>query len=128
MAVSHHPCLGSGLLTEVLRGIVAQDLEAVLDFMYQGNVNVDQKELDAFLALAKELKLKGLGNGGSPIESPIKEMNYVLKSEPQNSLKFRKPEDLFKPKDLGNNPNVTYSKYGIILFFNLDMTTSTPVR
>ena len=62
MAVSHHPCLGSGLLTEVLRGIVAQDLEAVLDFIYLGETKVSQADLERFLALAEELQLKGLSH------------------------------------------------------------------
>ena len=62
MAVSHHPCLGSGLLTEVLRGIVAQDLEAVLDFIYLGETKVSQADLERFLALAEEFQLKGLSH------------------------------------------------------------------
>ena len=62
MAVSHHLCLGSGLLTEVLRGIVAQDLEAVLDFIYLGETKVSQADLERFLALAQELQLKGLSH------------------------------------------------------------------
>ena len=62
MAVSHHLCLGSGLLTEVLRGIVAQDLEAVLDFIYLGETKVSQADLEKFLALAEEFQLKGLSH------------------------------------------------------------------
>ena len=36
------------------------DLVAVLDFMYQGEVNVAQEELNTFLQIAEELKIKGL--------------------------------------------------------------------
>ena len=32
---------------------------AVLNFMYQGEVNVAQEELNSFLAVAEELKVKG---------------------------------------------------------------------
>ena len=33
---------------------------AIIDFLYFGDANVDHESLDAFLALAEELKLKGL--------------------------------------------------------------------
>ena len=43
-----------------LRGFQSQDLLAVLDYLYFGEANVFQESLDSFLAIAEELKLKGL--------------------------------------------------------------------
>ena len=43
-----------------MRGLKSDDLSAVLDFLYFGEANVYQDNLDSFLALAEELKLKGL--------------------------------------------------------------------
>ena len=43
-----------------LKGIHQRELEAVLNFMYHGEVNVAQDELNAFLAVAEELAVKGL--------------------------------------------------------------------
>ena len=43
-----------------LRGFQSKDLVAVLDFLYFGEANVFQENLDSFLAMAEELKLKGL--------------------------------------------------------------------
>jgi hypothetical protein len=43
-----------------LKGVKYADLVAVLDFMYQGEVNVAQEELNTFLQIAEELKIKGL--------------------------------------------------------------------
>ena len=43
-----------------LRGIKAHDLMAILDFLYRGEANVFQDNLDSFLAVAEELQLKGL--------------------------------------------------------------------
>ena len=40
----------------------AEDLVAMVDFLYIGEANVKQENLDAFLGLAEELKLKGLTN------------------------------------------------------------------
>ena len=43
-----------------MRGIKAKDLEAIVDFIYHGEANIYQEDLDGFLALAEELQLKGL--------------------------------------------------------------------
>ena len=43
-----------------MKGFKSSDLSAVLDFIYFGEANVYQDNLDSFLALAEELKLKGL--------------------------------------------------------------------
>ena len=49
-----------------LKGVKHADLVSVLNFMYHGEVNVAQEELNSFLAVAEELKVKGLTqqNGG----------------------------------------------------------------
>jgi len=51
-----------------LRGVSFCDLSAVLDFMYHGEVNVAQEDLNSFLAVAEELQIKGLTQkeGGEP--------------------------------------------------------------
>merc|ERR1712029_1050075 len=58
---SHHPYI-------FLRGASFPDLSAVLDFMYHGEVNVAQEDLNSFLAVAEELQIKGLTQkeGGEP--------------------------------------------------------------
>ncbi len=43
-----------------LRGIKFSDLEHVLDFVYHGEVNVAQDDLNSFLAVAEDLQIKGL--------------------------------------------------------------------
>ena len=43
-----------------MRGVKAKDLVAILDYIYYGEVNLYQNYLDGFLALGKELQLKGL--------------------------------------------------------------------
>ena len=43
-----------------MRGVQSEILLAVIDFLYLGEANVFQQDLDSFLALAEELKLKGL--------------------------------------------------------------------
>ena len=43
-----------------MRGIKAKDLVALVDFIYHGEANIFQDDLDVFLALAEDLQLKGL--------------------------------------------------------------------
>jgi len=43
-----------------LKGINLPDLQNVLSFMYQGEVSVAQNDLNTFLAVAEDLKVKGL--------------------------------------------------------------------
>ena len=56
-----------------LKGISYHDICSILDFMYRGQTNVPHNRLDAFLAAATELKVRGLtqenqSNGGNPID------------------------------------------------------------
>ena len=70
-----------------MRGLKAEDLVAMVDFLYYGEANVNQESLDAFLGLAEELKLKGLT--GSTTEG--NDMEFRDKGiSPENDIKERK--------------------------------------
>ena len=43
-----------------MRGLKSEDLLPIVDFLYYGEANVYQENLDSFLAVAEELQLKGL--------------------------------------------------------------------
>jgi len=53
-----------------LKGVKFAELQAVLNFMYQGEVNVAQEDLNSFLSVAEELKVKGLTQSNSKPSSP----------------------------------------------------------
>jgi len=44
----------------MMRGVTSTQLSLILDFMYYGEANVAQEDLDPFLALAEELQVRGL--------------------------------------------------------------------
>ena len=69
-----------------LRGVKYKELENVLNFMYQGEVNVAQEDLNTFLSVAEELQVKGLtqGNSGSGQQSS-KPSSTTAKSEAYKS-------------------------------------------
>jgi len=48
-----------------LKGVAFNDLQYVLNFMYHGEVNVAQEELNSFLSAAEDLQIKGLTQNGS---------------------------------------------------------------
>ena len=58
----HHPLL-------YLRGVASQDMAALLDFMYHGETNVAEADLERFLAVAEDLEVRGL-TGGETTEGP----------------------------------------------------------
>ena len=49
----HHPYV-------YLRGIKLSELQSIVNFVYNGEVNVAQDDLNSFLSLAEDLKIKGL--------------------------------------------------------------------
>ena len=62
----HHPLI-------YMRGLKFDTLLAVLDFLYRGEANVFQEDLDSFLAIAEELQLRGLmGNTNQKVEDEEK--------------------------------------------------------
>ena len=74
-----------------MRGVRAKDLVAIMDFIYQGETNIYQEDLDGFLALAEELQLKGLtgDNNSSGIREEEPETTKVF-SKPQNKDPVKK--------------------------------------
>ena len=51
----------------------SEDLLAIVDFLYRGEANVFQENLDSFLAIAEELQLKGLMGKTDEIVEDYKE-------------------------------------------------------
>ena len=49
-----------------LKGVKYSDLQSVITFMYNGEVNVAQEDLSSFLAVAADLKVKGLTENQKP--------------------------------------------------------------
>ena len=65
-----------------MKGLKPTDLVAIIDFLYHGEANVFQENLETFLAVAEEFRLKGL-TGGAEAEketsSQLRELPSVKK-------------------------------------------------
>ena len=72
-----------------LKGFQSKDFMSILDFLYSGEANVYQEDLDSFLAIAEEIQLKGLTGqtpsalveeqGDAPLSEPIDKSHVILK-------------------------------------------------
>jgi len=71
-----------------LKGVKYKELLSILDFMYMGEVNLPQEELNSFLAVAEELSVKGLTKNKQSAQ-PIKRQN-LNKEETSPPLKSPK--------------------------------------
>jgi len=72
-----------------LKGVKYKELLSVLNFMYMGEVNVAQEELNSFLSVAEDLRVKGLtqNNANSDASSKVN----LPKSEPLKQV--NRPRD-----------------------------------
>ena len=75
-----------------MRGVKSENLLAVVDFLYRGEANVYQENLDSFLAIAEELQLKGL----------MGQTELILNANPTPQEMNRKPFHKMETSNLNN--------------------------
>ena len=71
-----------------LEGLSKQDIENVLDYIYNGEVHIFQEDLDRFLSIAQRFRLDGLLENGTEIDEQhsTKETNHFIE-ERERSFK-----------------------------------------
>ena len=77
-----------------LKGFQSKDFVSIMDFLYFGEANVYQEDLDFFLAIAEEIQLKGLT--GQSSGDLIEKEEQTEHSEPvhKSNILFRKSTEL----------------------------------
>ena len=117
-----------------LRGFKSQDLVAILDFLYCGKASVLQQDLDSFLAIADELKLKGLAIQsssdflkGEETPSNSKPFNNSLQQEPFNSIQ-QEPAKLPQQEPFNNSIQQGLKLKGLSIqtFVKMEEASSNP--
>ena len=79
-----------------MKGLKSKDLVAIIDFMYTGEANIFQEDLDAFLNMAEELKLKGL----TGVKDDEEKYQEVLTNTPvKTDVKDKQSRHTFKKKN-----------------------------
>jgi len=96
--IHQHPLL-------YLKGVKYTDLQSVLNFMYHGEVNIAQEELNSFLAVAEDLRVKGLtqNQSGRPKPSlspaiPARKVNQSLSKPALRVTDHEPPPPLKRPR------------------------------
>ena len=107
-----------------MRGLESKDLVAIIDFLYHGEANVYQENLDSFLAIAEELQLKGLqGNQTGALSEeiqptkPATRISNTLVEETVDAGFKLHTRKLKSPANYGNEPN-----YEIAIALNSNST------
>ena len=84
-----------------LKGVTATNLNYVLDFIYNGEVNVAQDDLNSFLTAAEDLKIKGLTQQQQSQDDRAIEKQVKTQSNPLSNLET--PKQSRKYKDGGDD-------------------------
>ena len=84
-----------------MRGVKAKNLSYIVDFMYYGEVSIHQDELNNFLTLAEELKLKGLAETSSG-------ENYINYASADNNYLTNRSVSKQNNYNIGTSDTVTY--------------------
>ena len=92
-----------------MRGMREADLVAMLDFIYFGEVNVEEEHLLGFLGLSEELGLKGLADSGESVLGSGAKNNHE-KSEDMSTDTHDEYGNVFTPKT--KEPSSIEHKYG----------------
>ena len=75
-----------------MRGVKGEDLVAMVDFIYLGEANILQEQLERFLSLAEELELKGMADNDvteEPGECSAVEVTDELEGVKRKSVEYR---------------------------------------
>ena len=74
------------------------DMVAILNFMYRGEVNVNQEDLQNFLAAAEELRIKGLSQASNDsklekLDNSVPKMKAVSGGSSNGQPPAKKPRE-----------------------------------
>ena len=113
-----------------LSGVNSMNLGFVLDYMYQGELNIYQDNLDAFLETAQKLKIAGLLANDNGQQHMIEDTEFVPEEE-ETFITDRTPaaddsKEVSLPGLKSRNPART--KYGTVAKVSLDSNEQSEVE
>merc|ERR1712200_240068 len=78
-----------------LKGFQSNDFASILDFLYFGEANIYQEDLDSFLAIAEQIQLKGLT--GQTTTNLVEEQETLAHKRNNEAKKSKKRQMNLKP-------------------------------
>ena len=82
-----------------MKGVKYDDLAAIVDFLYVGEANVFQENLDSFLSVAGELKLKGLSGDQTTEEARVENKEQWTRRQTKKPTSHENQTIPFPPKE-----------------------------
>ena len=107
-----------------MRGVKSDDLLSIIDFLYCGEANVNQENLDSFLAIAGELQLKGLMSKDDEYEGRQEEKSFQNKVNPIH----KKGANVLETAVPSNSNNQIKSNYLDIVCGNLALNHAENIK
>jgi len=98
-----------------LKGVKYAEIVSILNFMYHGEVNVTQDDLNGFLAVAEELKVKGLTQN---------DQNNSGERSKNSSKQSREPPDIKDPPPI-KKPRIQQQRNEEIQEINMPVPVKT---
>ena len=98
-----------------MKDVKPDHMELLLNFMYRGEINIDENELMDLLATAKGLQIRGLceeedeEETQAPIETPVEKSTQVANVAAASSSMTKPATDLNKPKAV-KRPRIVKTK------------------
>ena len=103
-----------------LDGISADDLQNIMDYIYNGEVNIFQENLDRFLSVAQRLKLEGLIGKGDSQQDVYKDDTNSAKDEYEANEGYYEPKTSYNEQQK-SRPLASSMEKVIVPIANVDM-------
>ncbi|XP_032795868.1 protein tramtrack, beta isoform isoform X3 [Daphnia magna] len=87
-----------------LKDVKFDHLQALVDYMYRGEVNVSQDQLAAFLNTAEALKIKGLADGDRDRKNEKRILDKAMHSSSPSSSSITKPSKRVRKQSKEDSP------------------------
>ena len=97
-------------LVILMRGVKSTDLLAILDFLYFGEAKICQDDLESFLAVADDLRLKGLmgpkneaKHGGSHLDAQGQFDDTLIQEKPLTTASTKREFPIYKHEKIASS-------------------------
>ena len=110
-----------------LRGVKYKDLVSLVNFMYEGEVNIEEDDLERFLSTAEDLKIQGLSEYIKLLIKNLTKMTFnIFESEAINQYltkkemvnveeNFNESCEIMKPKNINEDHSKLSTNIQIVL-------------
>ncbi|XP_059352436.1 protein tramtrack, beta isoform-like isoform X2 [Daphnia carinata] len=113
-----------------LKDVKFDHLQALVDYMYRGEVNVSQDQLAAFLNTAEALKIKGLADGDRDRKNEKRILEKAMRSSSPSSSSISRPPKRVRKQSKEDTPpteKTQLPQHQLPSLVRIPPTAATPV-